>query len=155
MSVVGAFLPFPPLFGYDPSPGADAAGHSETTAMVLHVVAIASAALGVYMAYLWFFKKPRLDGDEMITPLTTRGLRRFWHEGWGFDRVYGAVFIRPFEALARVMRSDLIDVIYRFIAGMAHLSHLCLRATQTGRLRWYAAGLAVGAVITLSIVVFS
>ena len=93
MSVVGAFLPFPPLIGYNPSPLGEV---DPTMVWVLQVVGIAVAAFGVYVAYLWFLKKPRWVGDEMVTPLTNPGIRQFWKEGWGFDRVYHVLFVAPF-----------------------------------------------------------
>ena len=45
-----------------------------------------------------------------------------------------------------------------FITAIAKLSkifNLILSATQTGRVRWYAAGIAVGAIIVIAILVLS
>jgi len=154
MSVIGAFLPFPPLFGYDPLAGAEAAAHGGTE-VVLHIIGIATAGLGVYLAYLWFLKKPLRVGDELVTPIRNNTVRRFWKDGWGFDRVYHVVFIAPFLWVARVNRTDLIDLPYRLLAGIAGAGYAVLRLTQTGRLRWYAAGIGLGAIISLGIAVLS
>ncbi len=150
MSVMGAFLPFPPLIGYDP-PSLGVV--DPTMGWVLQVVGIAVAAFGVYVAYLWFLKKPRWVGDEMVTPLTNPGIRQFWKEGWGFDRVYHVLFVAPFLWAARVNRADFIDLIYRFLAALARMGYGGLRLTQNGRLRWYAAGIAFGAILSLGIAV--
>jgi NADH-quinone oxidoreductase subunit L len=151
MSVVGAFLPFPPLIGYEPP---SLGTVDPTTGWILQVIGIAVAAFGVYVAYLWFFKKPRWVGDEMVTPFTTAGMRQFFKEGWAFDRVYHVLLVAPFLWLARVNRADFIDSIYSFVAALARIGYGALRLTQTGRLRWYAAGIAFGAILSLGIAVF-
>ncbi len=47
-----------------------------------------------------------------------------------------------------------VDKIYGFTAGVVRLGHVGLRRTQTGQIRWYATGIAAGAVIVLGIAVF-
>ncbi len=60
--------------------------------------------------------------------------------------------MRPFLALARISKDDVVDVIYQVLARLAALGHGAVRVTQTGRLRWYAAGLALGAVLVVALV---
>ena len=80
-------------------------------------------------------------------------LRRLWLAGWGFDWLYDRLLVSPFVAMAGLLRGDFIDWIYRAVAEAMTLAHLILSATVTGRLRWYAAGIVIGAIIFLFIVV--
>jgi NADH-quinone oxidoreductase subunit L len=97
--------------------------------------------------------------DEKITAgLTGRlkdRLQRLWYAGWGFDWLYDLLFVRPFYWVARVNRHDVVDEVYSGVAWLSRLFHRLLSYTQTGRLRWYAAGLAGGSVIIVAIAVFS
>ena len=46
----------------------------------------------------------------------TRALHRFWFAGWGFDRLYMALFVSPFIGMARLNKKDAMDSLYRGIA---------------------------------------
>jgi len=81
-------------------------------------------------------------------------VHRLWFSDWAFDWLYDRVFVRPTVALARLNRSDFVDAIYSGIAAVVRLFYLGTAATQNGRLRWYAAGVAAGATILIGIVLF-
>ena len=57
--------------------------------------------------------------------------------------------------MARINRADFIDAVYEFLAAITRSCHGLLRLTQTGRIRWYAAGIAAGTVVALGMAVFS
>ena len=57
--------------------------------------------------------------------------------------------------MARINSSDVIDLIYRGLAGLSRVFHRILSDTQSGILRRYAMGIAIGAVLVLAIMVFS
>jgi NADH-quinone oxidoreductase subunit L len=80
-------------------------------------------------------------------------VRRFWLAGWGFDWVYDRLFVRPYVWLARLDREDVVDYLYRFLGWLARDAHETLAVTQNGRLRWYAGGLVLGAILLLTLVV--
>ncbi len=81
-------------------------------------------------------------------------LQRFWFAGWGFDELYDRIFVRPYCWLARVNQGDVLDQIYRGIAALNRRLHDALSRTQNGHVRRYAAGIAIGAVIILALVMF-
>ena len=62
--------------------------------------------------------------------------------------------MRPYEWLARVDRQDVLDLPPRAAAWWARFLWYAFSRTQTGQLRWYAAGIAAGAVAVIAIVVF-
>jgi NADH-quinone oxidoreductase subunit L len=81
-------------------------------------------------------------------------VHRLWFSGWGFDRFYDAILVKPFVWAARTNKDDVVDAWYSGFASMNRLLHLLLSLTQTGNLRWYAMGLAFGAVAFLGIVLY-
>ncbi len=82
-------------------------------------------------------------------------MSRFWFSGWGFDWVYGKLFVQPYIWLANINKKDVFELIYASIALVNRVFHVVLTLTQTGRLRWYAVGIVFGAIITLYVVVFA
>jgi NADH-quinone oxidoreductase subunit L len=82
-------------------------------------------------------------------------LHRFWFVGWGFDWLYSVCFVQPLVFMARLNRGDFIDLFYRLVAGLSRFGSRLLGLTQTGRVRWYAAGVACGAIVVVAIMVLS
>ena len=131
---------------------------------MLQVLAAFASIAGITLAYLLFLRRgeriaqqqPAMPAQEIYRiPWLPRRVEQFWYEGWGFDRLYAMLFVRPFVWLATVNRADVIDRAYRGLAATATASHGLLRATQTGRLRWYAASIALGAAVAVALVVWS
>ena len=60
--------------------------------------------------------------------------------------------MRPFLYLARINKADAVDFLYTGIAAFARRLNLVAVRSQTGRLRWYAANMALGLVLALLIV---
>jgi NADH-quinone oxidoreductase subunit L len=116
-------------------------------------VGVAAAGLiGIYVSYLLFLRRADLAARLVSWP-PAAFLHRWWFAGWGFDWIYGKLFVQPFLWLARVAKDDVIDLIYHGIALVNRVLHEFLSSTQTGNVRGYAAGIAIGAVITIAIAV--
>jgi NADH-quinone oxidoreductase subunit L len=124
---------------------------SATDSMLLGLTGVASL-LGLTAAYVMFLRRPELSLGLATSPMGSR-LRRLWLAGWGFDWLYDRLLVGPFVATAKFLRGDFVDWIYRAVAGTMTLAHFILSATVTGRLRWYAAGIVIGAIVFLFIVV--
>jgi NADH-quinone oxidoreductase subunit L len=97
--------------------------------------------IGVVLGYFVYFPPARVRE----TPVSAFGQRvnRFLFSGWGFDGLYEVLVTRPFVAVSRWNRNDVVD---------SGLHNLTIRS-QTGQLRWYAANMAIGTVIVLMIAV--
>jgi NADH-quinone oxidoreductase subunit L len=54
-----------------------------------------------------------------------------------------------------VNKDDFIDWFYTGIARLTQVLYRAFQLTQTGLVRWYAAGIAVGSVLFLAMAVFS
>ena len=107
--------------------------------------------LGALAAYALYLRRPAFV-QHLALSSSGAAVRRFWLGGWGFDWLYGTCLVRPFVALARLNRADGIDLAFQGIARLNDTMHVLLSRTQTGQVRWYAAGLAAGAVVVLLIV---
>ncbi len=81
-------------------------------------------------------------------------LHRFWFSDWGMDWLYDRLFVRPLVWLARVDKDDFIDGFYTGVARVNEIAWRVLRRTETGKLRWYAAGIAAGSIVFIAVVLF-
>ena len=109
---------------------------------------------GVLAAYFIYLKRSALAGRLAGSPVA-QALRRLWLGGWGFDRLYDVLFVRPFLWLADKGRADILDLPFAAIAHLSVVINRALAITQSGRLRSYAAGLTIGAVLALFAVFLS
>lgn len=141
------------------------------------VFVTAASLFGLFLAYLFYLRRPSLVESISAHPVG-RAFHHFRSSGWGFDRIYDLTFVRPYIWLAEVARRDVIDrfyerwlvrpvfllssvslhdvidSIYTGLARLATFFYETLRRTETGRVRWYAAGLAAGTIFFLGWVVF-
>ena len=124
-----------------------------TAAWVVYLPVVVSLG-GIALAWLLFLRVPQLPA-ALATNRTTRWLGALWRNAWGFDWLYGALFVRPFVWMAEVNRNDIIDqlvgVVPASVRGLATIATL----TQNGNLRWYAAVAGAGLCLLLGLVAFT
>ena len=129
----------------------DATDMTETLSEVVAALAFLS---GLSFAYLFHLQKRSLAEDAVANP-AGRVLHAWWCADWGFDWLYDRLFVQPFLWVAQVNKNDFIDAFYTGIARLTEALYRALQLTQTGLVRWYAAGIAVGSVLFLAMAVFS
>lgn len=117
---------------------------------LIHAIMVAVPLLGIGVSYL-FYGSATLSVEKLMASPLAQTLHRFWFSGWGMDRLYDAVFVRPFVFLARLNRKDLIDGLYGLIVLLTRAGHTLVARAQTGYLRWYALSLAAGLVIVVTL----
>jgi NADH-quinone oxidoreductase subunit L len=71
------------------------------------------------------------------------------------DWLYDHLFVRPMVWLAQIDRNDIVDSFYDGVALISQAFYRGLRTTETGRVRWYAAGIVLGSIIFVAIVLFA
>jgi NADH-quinone oxidoreductase subunit L len=159
LSIVGGLIELPANLGGRPVLSGFLASALPPTAAEaipaegwLQAVAGLACIVGVWFAYLYFLRSPML-ADRLAASAAGSALRRFWFSGWGFDWAYERLFIRPYVWIARVNKGDFIDAFYAAVAWAGRLAHTLLSQTQTGNVRWYAMGLAIGAVVFIALAV--
>lgn len=162
LSLVGGWVELPSGLGDQPFftdflhatlPPAEQRSAGAGNELDFEIFSGAIALFGIYLAYLLFLRQsPSLTLLEKTTPAPTT--RRFWYAGWGFDKLYDALLVRPFLWLTRINKDDIIDGFYRGVTLLVQYFHHLLSYAQTGQIRWYVSGVATGAIILLAMVVF-
>lgn len=142
-----------PVLG--PTPAAHAAELPEGAAAITRIVGSAATLTGILLAYLLYVRWPTWLATLMAKHRVADLLRRWWLAGGRFDWIYDVLLVRPFVWLARTTRNDLFEVLPWLTAGLAGAANRVLSLTQNGRVRWYAAALVVGALLTLAFMVLS
>jgi NADH-quinone oxidoreductase subunit L len=120
------------------------------TEALLQIASAVASLAGIYLAYLLFLRRRQL-AEGLGQTGWGAALRRLWLIGWGFDWVYDRIIVRPLLWLARRNRNDFVDLFYQGMGRLAEGAHRLLSSTESGLLRWYAMGIAAGAVIVIAI----
>jgi NADH-quinone oxidoreductase subunit L len=116
----------------------------------LEILSVCVSTSGILVAYLLFLRWPKLSAALARGP--GRLLQAYWRAAWGFDWLYDRLFVRPYYWFSRTNRNDAVDELYSGIAAASRAGHRMLSRTQTGSLRWYAAGMAGGTIVVIVIV---
>ena len=146
LSVVGGFIPLPLDTVLPRLIAADS--HEKH---LLEIISGLVALSGIFVAWQLFLRNPQLSSALTDFQLGLM-MRRYWQAAWGFDWLYDRLFVRPYIWAAEINRADAIDAGYTGIARANELAHEGLSRTQTGRIRFYAGSMAIGAVVTLAVV---
>ncbi len=117
------------------------------------VISSAMFLIGLALAFVLFVRNRALA--EALASGPGKALHQLWRAGWAFDRLYNVLLVRPVIWLATVNQADVIDSLYTGLSRGTVASHRWLSLLQTGRMRWYATGIAGGAVLFLAVVLLS
>jgi len=134
-------------------PAVEAAERPLGEEVLLQTVTEATALFGVLIAYVLFLKRREALGRFVAAGVGAK-LWAFSASGCGFDWLYATVLVKPFLAVARANRNDVIGRFYDGLAAVSQVTHDGLRLTQNGNLRLYMMGLAFGVGIAIAIAVF-
>jgi NADH-quinone oxidoreductase subunit L len=124
--------------------------NSATEVLLLFGAMLAPLA-GLFAAWWFFLYRPQTADTLVGRPFGVL-LHRFWFAGWGFDALYNFILVRPFVQVSHLNRDDFIDLFYRGIAGLTTRLSVRASGTQSGLIRRYALGVALGAVIGIGLV---
>ena len=154
LSIVGGYLK-DPLLGFLRSalPSTIEAHAGALTEIGSESIAGLIFLVGLYFAYLFYLQK-RNWADALVAKPLGRMLHQWWFADWGFDWIYDKVFVEPFIWASEINKSDFVDAFYTGVARLAEWFYRGLSSTETGRVRWYAAGMAAGTVLFLAVVFF-
>ncbi|MGZ8160088.1 MAG: NADH-quinone oxidoreductase subunit L, partial [Methylobacter sp.] len=110
----------------------------------------AAPFIGLLIAVLFYltgtFSAQRLAGSGLASQM-----RRLCFNGWGIDALYGALVVRPFKTLTELNKNDAVDGVYTAVALLSRGGHQMISASQTGRIRWYASSMVLGAVVIIAV----
>jgi NADH-quinone oxidoreductase subunit L len=169
LSVIGGWVGIPIAFG-----GSDEAEHflqpifnegvvgtitnasSHALELTLAAISILTAVLGLYIAYVFYYKKPRT-----AAALAARwpALYRLVENKFYVDEIYSIFIVTPLLMFSRFVLGGIIDGGVVNGSGAAAgattrgLSSL-VRRVQSGNIRSYAGWLAIGAAAVLLVMIF-
>jgi NADH-quinone oxidoreductase subunit L len=149
LSVLGGFPDLPSLLRHV-LPEPVLAGGRENMKIVLEIISSTTVLAGILAAYIVFLRKTDYGYRLLYSP-AGKILHRLWFSGWGFDRVYDVLIVHPYSRMARLNRADFIDFFYLGFIWAGKGINSVLSASQNGKVRWYAAGVAAGAILTLAV----
>jgi NADH-quinone oxidoreductase subunit L len=117
-------------------------GHNE---LLFQMISAIIALSGIYVAYLIYFKNPALS-----EPFSHSRLNKFFERGWGFDKLYDTLFVKPTVWLSVIDKKDFFDLWNIGLSRLALLFNRMLSTTQNGKMRWYLLSFAIGIAIILT-----
>jgi NADH-quinone oxidoreductase subunit L len=157
LSVAGGFIELPHTMGHltlfsdflaPTLPAVSVREGAESMEWILQATTAVLSLGGIFIAYYFYVKRPRL---HIIVKEALLSLHHFLFTGWGFDKLYDTLFVRPFVYVASINKSDVIDKIYSAMVSLADFSHHVFAQTQRGLLRWYVMGIVIGAILIMTL----
>ena len=121
-------------------------GHSEIVFQLLSAIIVLA---GIYLAYTVYLKKPALSES-----FSHSRLNRFFEKGWGFDKLYDVIFVKPVVWLSEIDKDDFFDWLNICISRLALLMNRLLGITQNGKLRWYLMSFTIGIALILTYLIY-
>jgi NADH-quinone oxidoreductase subunit L len=115
---------------------------------LLQIIAAVISIGGIFLAWLLFFRKP-----SVAVKFMEGNMNRFFLSGWGFDRLYDMIVVRPFIWLSQINKNDFIDKFSDYVTVIAGRLNHFLSLTQNGRMRLYVLVLTAGIVILLTVMI--
>jgi NADH-quinone oxidoreductase subunit L len=153
LSLLGGFIELPASIGNihlfstlveNTLPGIVSKG-AENKEFIFQVISSVIALSGIYLAYIIYFKKPSLSESY-----SHNKINKYFEKGWGFDKLYDTLFVRPIVWLSVVDKDDFFDLWNKGLARLALFFNRVLSAAQNGKLRWYLLSFVIGIVIILT-----
>ena len=153
LSLVGGFVELPASIGnihlfsnlVDNTLPAIVIKEKEHSELLFQILSGLIALTGIYIAYLIYYKKPSLSA-----PFSHSRLNKFFEKGWGFDKLYDTLLVRPIVWLSVIDKNDFIDLWNIGLSRLALLFNQILSKTQNGKLRWYLLSFVIGIAIILT-----
>jgi NADH-quinone oxidoreductase subunit L len=153
LSLVGGFVELPASIGnihlfsnlVENTLPATVSKDNEHSELLFQIISAVIALSGIYLAYIIYYKRPALSA-----PLSHSRLNKFFEKGWGFDKLYDTLFVKPLIWLSVIDKNDFIDFWNIGLSKLALFFNQLLSKTQNGKLRWYILSFAIGIAIILT-----
>ncbi len=153
LSVFGGFIELPRSLGnihlfsnlVDNTLPAAVVRESSHSEILIQSLSAIIALAGIYLAYLIYFNKP-----ELSESFNHSRLNKFFEKGWGFDRVYDVLFVKPAVWLSEIDMDDVFDWLNIGVSKLALLTNGFLSFMQNGKLSWYLMSFTIGIALILT-----
>jgi len=135
------------------TPHAAHGGHEAHPPAILMVLSIGLGFLGIYVAYLFYVKKP--DTLPAATVKMFKPIHKLFYNKWYFDEIYDGLIVQPTiyvsKILWRAFDVNVIDFTVNAFGHVAKFGGSTLRHIQTGRIQTYIFSVVVGTIIMVTI----
>ncbi|SEQ91744.1 NADH-quinone oxidoreductase subunit L [Solimonas aquatica] len=148
-ALLGGFIHIP-LDSVLPQPAIGEAQEHAEHALALRSVLVSFA--GIALAWFFFLKNRGL-AEAIKTSGVGNLLFRWWRAAFGFDWLYDKLFVKPYLFIVHINRHDVADQLIGLLPQLTMGANTELAGTQNGRLRWYAAATAAGAILVIAAVI--
>jgi NADH-quinone oxidoreductase subunit L len=118
--------------------------------LIFQLLAIVATLAGIFLAYYFYVKRPQQLTKLMDNKLAAN-VHQLWLSGWGFDKLYQVIIVKPLVFIATINKNDVIDQFYQGLTLVIVKFYKILSYTQSGSLRWYLAALVIGAIVILGL----
>ena len=81
------------------------------------------------------------------------GIAHIWRNAWGFDALYDLLFVKSYLFIAKLLARDPVDRAWGVLPALVWAGNWFATKRQTGSLRGYTAGITLGAVVVLMILI--
>ncbi len=143
-----------PVFASAAAPAA-AAG-SSGLALTLAALSLATVAVGFFIAYFFYYRKPSIAADlaRRFAPIYSLVYHKYW-----VDEIYGLCIITPLLVFSRIFLGGVVDtgIVQGTGSGLAASTRggsWIVRRIQSGNIRSYAGWLAAGAAAVIVLALF-
>lgn len=143
LSLVGGYFIIPVQSVFPVSTGSHPAHWVE-------YVSISVPLVGLFLAYL-IFQSGQLRVDGLVNSSIGKIMRQFWLSGWGIDWLYDRLFVRPYYALASLLKAEPVDGVYGLVVTLNETLNGWLSQSQTGRMRWYITSMVAGLIVLVAV----
>lgn len=157
LSLVGGFIELPGSFGnfhpfskfIENSLPSVLLKNIDNLEILFQLLSAIIALTGIYLAYLIYLKKPALADT-----FNHSRFNAFFEKGWGFDKFYDTVIVKPVVWLSEIDKKDFFDWLNIGIANLVLLLNRIISISQNGKLRWYLMSFAIGIAIILTYMLY-
>ncbi len=137
LSVIAGFFPISAMVDRSVMPSIELV----STTHWPEIVAVCAGLMGLGIGARFVYAVPSADS--------------FWSLNLGFDGLYTALILRPYEKLSFLMKADPIRAVYRLMVMLAGALQNLLLRLQTGNTLNYVAAMIVSVALFLAWVVYS
>lgn len=111
---------------------------------------------GIWVAsYFWLnikFYENKITMNFLKKEIITRYIMLICHYGWGFDKIYRMMFLKPYLFIVKKFRyCDPFDVVFDIIVAWFLWLKNILKYSVNGKLNWYISLINIGTVIYLAV----
>lgn len=125
--------------------------HGEAGKLGLEIASGIVAIVGIALAAALWLPAGRPVVNKIADSKIGRFFTSWWYYAWEFDSLYDNLFVKPYRAIAQLLRCDPFDRIMLWPASLSRLAGRGLAVSENGQLRWYVASLTLGAVIVMAV----